>query len=287
MGAGAAVRSATRADDRRRLDAYVPPVLFRQLADGRPAPVQTQDATVLFADITGFTKLSERLARRGREGAEELTQAIDTTFGALLDVADSNGGDLLKHGGDALLLLFEGEGHVARACDSAFGMRRALREVGRLRTSAGPATLRMSQGIHSGEFHLFLVGESHRELLLTGPGATAVVAMEKAAGAGDDPAQSRHGGAPARAVAGRRQGTGHPAGLGAGGRRRARPGDRRRRGDRRGRRLPVHGGARARRGRRSAARAPQRDRRVPALRGHRRAHRAGGARRAPPPASTS
>ena len=52
------------------------------------------------------------------------------TFGALLDVADSNGGDLLKHGGDALLLLFEGEGHVARACDSAIGMRRALREVG-------------------------------------------------------------------------------------------------------------------------------------------------------------
>ena len=185
MGAGAAARSATRADDRRRLDAYVPPVLLRQLADGRPAPVQTQDATVLFADITGFTKLSERLARRGREGAEELTQAIDTTFGALLDVADRNGGDLLKHGGDALLLLFEGEGHVARACDSAFGMRGALREVGRLRTSAGPATLHMSQGIHSGEFHLFLVGESHRELLLTGPGATAVVAMEKAAGAGD------------------------------------------------------------------------------------------------------
>jgi class 3 adenylate cyclase/tetratricopeptide (TPR) repeat protein len=185
MGPGAAVRPARRADDQRRLDAYVPPVLLRQLADGPPAPVRTQDATVLFADITGFTKLSERLARRGREGAEELTQAIDTTFGALLDVADRNGGDLLKHSGDALLLLFEGDGHVARACDSASGMRRALREVGRLRTSAGPATLRMSQGIHSGEFHLFLVGESHRELLLTGQGATAVVAMEKAAGAGD------------------------------------------------------------------------------------------------------
>src|SRR3954468_9495052 len=185
MGAGAAVRSAPRADDQRRLEAYVPPVLLRQLAEGHAAPVQTRDATVLFADIAGFTKLSERLARRGREGAEELTQTIDIAFGALLDVADRNGGDLLKHGGDALLLLFEGEGHVARACDSASGMRRALREIGQLRTSAGPATLRMSQGIHSGEFHLFLVGESHRELLLAGPGATAVVAMEKAAGAGE------------------------------------------------------------------------------------------------------
>src|SRR3954451_18027880 len=185
MWAAALVRSGRRGGEQRRLDAYVPPVLLRQLAHGTPAPVRTEDATVLFADISGFTQLSERLARRGREGAEELTQTIDATFGALLDMADRNGGDLLKHAGDALLLLFEGDDHVARACDSAVGMRHALRDVGRLRTSAGPASLRMSQGVHSGEFHLFLVGESHRELLLAGPGATAGVAMEKAAGAGD------------------------------------------------------------------------------------------------------
>ena len=34
----------------------------------------------LFADISGFTKLSERLARRGREGAEELVEAIGTSL---------------------------------------------------------------------------------------------------------------------------------------------------------------------------------------------------------------
>jgi class 3 adenylate cyclase/tetratricopeptide (TPR) repeat protein len=184
--AAAAADLAARAEDQRRLDAYVPPVVLRQLAEGGPAPVRTLDATVVFADISGFTKLSERLARRGgREGAEELTETIDATFSALLEVANRNGGGLLKHGGDALLLLFEGKGHVARACDSAVGMRRALRTVGRLRTSAGGVTLRMSQGVHSGEFHLFLVGESHRELVVAGPAATAVVAMEHAAGAGD------------------------------------------------------------------------------------------------------
>ena len=43
----------------------------------------------------------------------------------------------------------------------------------------------MSQGIHSGELHLFLVGDSHRELLVAGAGATAVTRMEKAAGAGE------------------------------------------------------------------------------------------------------
>jgi class 3 adenylate cyclase/tetratricopeptide (TPR) repeat protein len=185
MGAAAAHPAAPPAHDR-RLDPYVPPVVLRQLADGPPALVRTLDATVVFADISGFTTLSERLARRGgREGAEELTETIDTTFSALLGVANRYGGGLLKHGGDALLLLFEGEGHVARACDAAVGMRRALRSIGRLRTSAGAVTLRMSQGVHSGEFHLFLVGESHRELLIAGLSATCVVAMEHAAGAGD------------------------------------------------------------------------------------------------------
>src|SRR4029453_13895293 len=52
-------------------------------------------------------------------------------------------------------------------------------------TSAGKVTLRMSQGVHSGEFHLFLVGASHRELLIVGQGASTVVGMEKAADAGE------------------------------------------------------------------------------------------------------
>lgn len=43
----------------------------------------------------------------------------------------------------------------------------------------------MSVGIHSGLFHFFLVGESHRELLVAGPGATATVTMEATADAGE------------------------------------------------------------------------------------------------------
>jgi hypothetical protein len=52
----------------RRLDPYVPRVLLRHLAETPDAVLQTVDATVVFADISGFTKLSERLARLGREG---------------------------------------------------------------------------------------------------------------------------------------------------------------------------------------------------------------------------
>jgi class 3 adenylate cyclase/tetratricopeptide (TPR) repeat protein len=181
----AGAQSATWTDDPRRLDPYVPRILLRHLVEPPDARVRTLDATVVFADISGFARLSERLARSGREGAEELVETIASCFSALLEVAYENGGGLLKFGGDALLLLFDGDGHAARGCRSALGMRRSLRDVGRLRTSAGSVTLRMSQGVHSGEFHLFLVGESHRELLLAGPGATAVVAMEKGADAGD------------------------------------------------------------------------------------------------------
>jgi class 3 adenylate cyclase len=43
----------------------------------------------------------------------------------------------------------------------------------------------MSVGIHSGDAHFFLVGTSHRELVVLGPAATAVVAVESAANSGE------------------------------------------------------------------------------------------------------
>ena len=40
-------------------------------------------------------------------------------------------------------------------------MRTTLRTVGRLDTTEGSVTLRMSVGIHSGEFDCYLVGDPH------------------------------------------------------------------------------------------------------------------------------
>ena len=176
-----------RADEPPRglLDPYVPRALLRHLAETPDSRVQAVDGTLVFADVSGFTRLSERLARRGREGAEELVETIGACFARLLAVAYDNGGGLLKFGGDALLLKFEGDDHVARAARSAVGMRRRLRDAGPLQTSAGKVTLRMSQGMHSGEILMFLVGSSHRELLIAGPTTSVVVAMEKAAEAGE------------------------------------------------------------------------------------------------------
>jgi len=164
---------------------YVPRVQLQWLAEHPDRTFLELDGSVVFVDISGFTKLSERLARRGKEGAEQVTDTIGGCFAELLAVAYANGGSLLKFGGDALLLLFWGELHAARACRAAVLMRRMLRDVGRIELPGAKVTLRMSVGINSGRFHFFLVGGSHRELLVTGPAATTTVLMEQTAEAGE------------------------------------------------------------------------------------------------------
>src|SRR3954466_3625952 len=65
-------------------------------------------------------------------------------------------------------------------------MRTELRTVGRTRSTAGAVNLRMSVGVHSGWFDLFQVGDSdiHRELVISGPGASRCAEMEALATAG-------------------------------------------------------------------------------------------------------
>ena len=165
---------------------YVPRVMLRLLAETPESRVRAVAGTCVFVDVSGFTKLSERLARRGgREGAEQLADAIGGCFERLLAVAYANGGGLLKFGGDALLLLFDGEAHAQRACVSAAAMCAELRENGTIDTGTAKVQLRVSVGVHSAEYLLFAVGDAHRELLIAGPAATAVVRTEKEAGAGE------------------------------------------------------------------------------------------------------
>jgi len=168
----------------RKFDCYAPRVLLRRLATAPQDRVLTLDGTVVFIDLSGFTRLSERLSRKGREGAEHLVDTINPCFTVLLTEAYENGGSLLKFGGDALLLWFEGESHVSRGCAAAVGMRRTLRRIGRISTGGSEVVLRMSAGVHSGSYDMFLVGGSHREYLIAGPAASTVVEMEGAAQAG-------------------------------------------------------------------------------------------------------
>ncbi|MGZ4332593.1 MAG: adenylate/guanylate cyclase domain-containing protein, partial [Solirubrobacteraceae bacterium] len=164
---------------------YVPRALLARLARAAiEVLTETVPATMVFVDVSGFTRLSERLARAGQEGAEQLVDVINACFTDLLADAYGRGGSLVKFGGDAMLLLFYDEGHTQRACDAAAAMRRTLRRVGHIRAGESDVVLRMSVGVHSGYYTMFVVGDSHRELLIGGSAATAVVEMESAASSG-------------------------------------------------------------------------------------------------------
>ncbi len=157
---------------------YLPRIVLHWDKDAPSSTHQAIVGTMVFVDISGFTALSERLAMLGKVGAEEVTEVLGGCFKGLLAVAYPLGGRLIKFGGDALLLLFNGEGHEHRAVNAAVGMQHAMKRLGKVKTPVGNMTLKMSIGVNSGEFNFFLVGKSHRELILTGSAATATVEME-------------------------------------------------------------------------------------------------------------
>ncbi|MBV9935620.1 MAG: AAA family ATPase [Actinobacteria bacterium] len=164
---------------------YVPRLVLAWALESPHANYRRIPGTMVFCDVSGFTALSERLASKGKVGAEELTEILDGVCSALLAEAARFGGSMLKYGGDAVLMIFWGAGHERRGAAAAMAMRAALRARAGHRSSVGAVRLRMSTGVHSGDFDFFLVGESHRELVVAGEGASITCAMEAAADAGD------------------------------------------------------------------------------------------------------
>jgi class 3 adenylate cyclase/predicted ATPase len=167
-----------------RYGPYVPRLVADWSARMPESSWRAVEGTLAFIDISGFTRLAERLAARGRVGAEDITALLNQSFEELLTVARADGGDMLKYGGDALLIFFRGDEHALRATRAASRMRRALRRA-RVGASSGAPALRISVGLHSGRFDFFLVGEIHRELVVTGPHATTTTQMEAIAQAGE------------------------------------------------------------------------------------------------------
>ena len=119
-----------------RLEPYLPSLVLDWLSETPDAGHQAVAGSVVFVDISGFTKMSERLARTGKVGAEEVADAIGACFARSLTVAYAEGGGLLKFGGDALLLLFTATATRGAGGRAALGMRRRCATVGRL-DSAG------------------------------------------------------------------------------------------------------------------------------------------------------
>eukprot|EP00929_Paragymnodinium_shiwhaense_P086411 TRINITY_DN4692_c0_g1_i3.p1 TRINITY_DN4692_c0_g1~~TRINITY_DN4692_c0_g1_i3.p1 ORF type:complete len:1802 (-),score=346.75 TRINITY_DN4692_c0_g1_i3:263-5668(-) len=107
-----------------RLKAYLPRVILEAIQEGRVRMANSQeilhsssmactydpviadfDAAVVFADASGFTALTERLAQQPH-GAEEIGECLNGFFGPLIEIVTSFGGDILKFSGDALTILW-------------------------------------------------------------------------------------------------------------------------------------------------------------------------------------
>lgn len=92
------------------LTSYVPSLIIEHFSED-PTPLKDPlekrfKAAVFFADISGFTRLAEKLAEKGVSGAEELTRLLNNYFGQMISLIGSHGGDIVKFAGDALFAIW-------------------------------------------------------------------------------------------------------------------------------------------------------------------------------------
>jgi class 3 adenylate cyclase/tetratricopeptide (TPR) repeat protein len=151
-------------------------------------PIQGQtdglftDGTLLFADISGFTVMSEQFSHLGQEGAEELITIVNNYFGAMLAILREHDGQLVEFGGDALLGLFVGPHSANRAVQTAQRMQEAMSSFAKTQTSLGAFPLQIKVGVHKGQFFAAQLGTTQRMIhALLGADVNATAALEDAA----------------------------------------------------------------------------------------------------------
>jgi class 3 adenylate cyclase/tetratricopeptide (TPR) repeat protein len=116
------------------------------------------EGTLVFADVSGFTAMSEKLAAHGREGAEVMTEVVNKIFAAVLEPVTIYGGELLKFGGDGALCSFQGDEHPLRGSTAALTIQQRMADLATVTTPLGVFPLAMSIGINSGSFFMASVG---------------------------------------------------------------------------------------------------------------------------------
>ncbi|MBP7688739.1 MAG: tetratricopeptide repeat protein [Thermoflexales bacterium] len=140
-----------------------------------------------FADISGFTALSEKLSIMGREGAEQVTEIVNRYFRRMLGIVFEHGGDVFKFGGDALLIYFpDGDqpGAVA-ALTASWHMQQAMSELAEVKTTLGTFPLRMKIGLNTGSFFAGRLGTpDDRQFMVTGDNVNATARAESLSVAG-------------------------------------------------------------------------------------------------------
>ncbi len=136
--------------------------------------------TVLFADVAGFTTLSEKL------DPEEVHGIMDGCFKILMDEIHRYEGTINQFTGDGVMALFGApiahEDHAVRACYAALRMQEAVKRYAgeTRRVSGNPLAIRI--GLNSGEVVVRSIGSDlHMDYTAVGQTTHLAARMEQAA----------------------------------------------------------------------------------------------------------
>ncbi len=154
---------ARRIIERQALERFLsPPIVERILANPHQVHLggENQLATVLFADIRGFTRMSENL------DPPRVVDLLNEFFTQMTDLLFENGGTLDKYLGDGIMALFGAPiaraDDIPRAVKTAIEMQCALERLNNLWMARGQRPLRMGIGVNTGQVTAGNIGSTRR-----------------------------------------------------------------------------------------------------------------------------
>jgi adenylate cyclase len=119
-----------------------------------------QTITILFADIRGFTRISEHAP------PEKIVQLLNRYFSAMTDIIFAHGGTLDKYLGDGLMALFGAPTttpkDAANALSAAVAMQRRMIQINVELIEEGFAEIGIGIGLHTGEVTVGYIGSERR-----------------------------------------------------------------------------------------------------------------------------
>jgi len=121
---------------------------------------ENQTATILFADIRGFTRLAENIP------PSEVVELLNEFFSEMTEVIFENGGTLDKYLGDGLMAVFGAPlarpDDAPRAARTAIEMQQALARLNRAGQERGRPQLAIGIGIATGSVTAGNIGSARR-----------------------------------------------------------------------------------------------------------------------------
>jgi adenylate cyclase len=136
----------------------------------------SEELTVLFADLQGFTSYSEQTSE------EEVKATLDEYWRSAAPVAEAHDGWIDKTIGDALMIVFRGDDHALRAARAALDFQQATGRV----AASRPEWPRFRTGVNSGSAVVGLPEvRGARRLTVTGDAVNVAARLEGQARAGE------------------------------------------------------------------------------------------------------